>query len=195
MSDDKARHRIAESLTLSKLSAAGVAEFTTTKLVEQKRPSRIAVFVTHGMGQQAPFETLDLVAQGLIGAAGTITTSGVAARTVRSGGLDLQRLEFGIRDHNGGDALVHVYEAYWAPLTEGQVTLKDVTGFLFAAGWNGIRNAFTDFKGWMFGHSVIRPALHISLRTQLCAIASSLSWKCGALHHAVGVFERFESGG
>ena len=33
---------------------------------------------------------------------------------------------------------VHIYEAYWAPLTEGQVTLRDVILFLFHAGFDGL---------------------------------------------------------
>ena len=36
-----------------------------------------------------------------------------------------------------GRAEVDIYEAYWAPLTEGAVTLRDVTRFLASAVWNG----------------------------------------------------------
>jgi hypothetical protein len=47
---------------------------------------------------------------------------------------------------------VHVYEAYWAPLTEGKVGLADVSHFLFNAGWSGIKYAIkSGFPRWMFG--------------------------------------------
>ncbi len=161
-------HRIAEPLVFSKVSREGLTRLAAAPPVEAKRPSRVAVFVTHGMGQQAPFETLDAVADGLIRAAGGITTPDVAACAVRSETQDLQRLEFGIHNKNGNDVLVHVYEAYWAPLTEGQVTLRDVMGFLFSAGTNGLRNCCKDFMRWMFGKPV-NFGLHFRTTIQLLA--------------------------
>ena len=55
---------------------------------------------------------------------------------------------------------VHLYECYWAPLTEGQVTLRDVVRFLWSAGWNGLRNSWCErgtFRRWMFGRWVCFP--------------------------------------
>src|SRR5512133_1185286 len=102
--------------------------------------SPVAVLVCHGMGQQVPFETLDCVAksvrQGL----------GDEASQWRS------RVRLVIDDHgsripraeaefvlDGARHEVHFYEAYWAPITEGKVTLRDALRFLFDAGWDGIR--------------------------------------------------------
>ena len=50
---------------------------------------------------------------------------------------------------------VHVYEAYWAPLTEGRVTFWDTIKFLLRAAWNGRKYSTpfvrSTFCRWMFG--------------------------------------------
>ena len=118
---------------------------------------RVAVLITHGMGQQLPFETLDALAEGLIATAqvqSRQTVPDVRAVTARLGDLTTQRVEFDTRNKAGEDVEVHVYEGYWAPLTEGQVSLKDVMGFLFGAAGNGLRNTVGGFKRWMFGKEV-----------------------------------------
>ena len=51
-------HHVAEPKVLAKISKAGPAKFPALSMQDEQRPARIAVFVTHGMGQQAPFETL-----------------------------------------------------------------------------------------------------------------------------------------
>lgn len=106
--------------------------------VEPVPPVR-AVLVVHGMGQQVRFQGLDQIAQGLLREAGESTKSPIA-RTVKIGDETYQRLELFLPLADGGDREVHVYEAYWAPITEGQVTLRDVTSFLFGAAFNGLRN-------------------------------------------------------
>src|SRR5262249_2357300 len=45
---------------------------------------------------------------------------------------------------------VHFYEGYWAPLTEGAVSLRDVIWFLVRAGLNGIYNRNSTFNRWAF---------------------------------------------
>src|SRR5690554_6224196 len=114
--------------------------------------SPVAIFVAHGMGQQAPFETMDAVATGLIKASGGAAGE-VRASTVRIGEHKTQRLEFSV-NRDGAPVEVHVYEGYWTPLTEGEVGIRDVMGFLVRAGWNGIRISCTGFIRWMFGKSV-----------------------------------------
>ncbi|MEP6769065.1 MAG: hypothetical protein ABJC61_10375, partial [Acidobacteriota bacterium] len=117
-----------------------------------------AVFVTHGMGKQIAFETLDLVAEGL--RAEDARKRGVPlgslpaprVRSVSFEGERLQRAELSLKRPDGTEREVHVYEGYWAPLTEGQVTLRDVVAFLFRGGWNGIWNAARKkgFRRWLF---------------------------------------------
>lgn len=112
-----------------------------------------AVFVAHGMGQQVPFQTLDDLARGLCG---TLEAHGIEveernARTIRVGCERLQQLELKLKS-SGGEALppVHLYEAYWAPLTEGAIGLWQVVRFLLAGGWNGIRSD-ARLRRFMFG--------------------------------------------
>lgn len=112
--------------------------------------SRDAVLIIHGMGQQLPFQTLDAVAEGLDKAVqGGID---VTARTVRTGGEWQSRLEF-----TAANREVHLHEAYWAPLTEGKITLRQVVGFLRSAGWSGLLISLRGFQRWSFGeHSMPR---------------------------------------
>jgi len=115
---------------------------------------RVAVFVAHGMGQQVPFETLDNIAEGLARAAGRHSgtlVAGIRARTVQIDDIKTQRTEFDMKDAAGADVEVHVYEAYWAPFTEGQINLRDVMSFLIRAGLNGLLNCGSTFQRWLFG--------------------------------------------
>jgi hypothetical protein len=101
-----------------------------------------AVFVAHGMGQQVPFQTLDDVAHGLCTA---MENHGikidVTATSRRIGCETLQRLELDLSTKDGEKLPpIHVYEAYWAPLTEGVAGLWNVVQFLLSGGWNGLRS-------------------------------------------------------
>src|SRR5947209_4230763 len=116
-------------------------------------PSTFAVFVAHGMGQQIPFETLDAVVEQLR----TLdeTTRGTApppaeVGTIEIGAQRLQRVELKLKAPNG-EREIHLYEGYWAPLTEGQVNLRDVLRFLLGTGWNGIQHGWGAFRRWIFG--------------------------------------------
>ncbi len=125
---------------------------------------RIAIFVAHGMGQQIPFETLDQVAEGLRrqdprwDADDPRSKPQPMAESVAVGDQVLQRVVLDLQDGEGQSHEVHVYEGYWAPLTEGQVTLRDVIGFLFRAGLNGIKNGSQPFKRWLFDRYAAFPA-------------------------------------
>jgi hypothetical protein len=123
-------------------------------------PERVAVFVAHGMGQQVPYETIEGVASAVQRGAqqAGATISEPAIRHVRLGiagdstEVELVRAEFEVIDEHQVRRDVHIYEAYWAPLTEGKVGAQDVSGFLWDAGWNGIANTEAGtFKRWMFG--------------------------------------------
>ncbi|WP_420455411.1 hypothetical protein [Rubrivirga sp.] len=127
-------------------------------------PKPIAVFVTHGMGQQLPFATLDMAANGLERALHRWTFDGravtditVTARTAPLGTVRTQRLELGVQLDGADTPLhVHLYEAYWAPLTEGRVTLRDVMRFLIRGAWNGLRKGVGQpLERFMFGHNAI----------------------------------------
>jgi hypothetical protein len=110
-------------------------------------PRKIAVFVTHGMGQQVPFATLDAVFEQLRRLE-PFSSARPEAETIRLGRQQLQRLVIRLPSHGRE---IHFYEGYWAPLTEGEVTLRDITRFLMRAGLNGILNSSTSFSRWIFG--------------------------------------------
>jgi hypothetical protein len=108
---------------------------------------KLAVFITHGMGQQVPFATLDAVFERLRRQE-PFASVRPEAETVRLDGQQMQRLV--VRLPSQGRE-VHFYEGYWAPLTEGEVSLRDVSRFLLRAGMNGIINSSTSFSRWIFG--------------------------------------------
>jgi hypothetical protein len=119
------------------------------------RPSAVLVF--HGMGQQVKFETISMVAGAILDEAreqGGVTKD-LAVHVSRVDDQFLARAEVAWRDAYGGSHEVHVYEAYWAPLTEGLVSYRDTLKFLFQAGWQGLWTSrpFSSriFQRWMFG--------------------------------------------
>jgi hypothetical protein len=129
------------------------------------------------MGQQVPFETMDCVAAGLMRIARKDGKPAVAIRaeTCLIGGQKLQRIELDMLDPDDQPLEVHVYEGYWAPVTEGQVKITDVMSFLLRGGFNGVRNAWKDFHRWMFGGPVNfgkRPRTGIFLSLASLAVLS-----------------------
>lgn len=93
---------------------------------------RLAVVVVHGMGQQLPYETIDRVVAKIHEPA----PDAPIAKRAKLGDDAQSYVETRVAGKR-----VDVFEAYWAPTTEGRVTLRDVMGFLVGAAWNGIRNA------------------------------------------------------
>jgi len=138
---------------------------------------KVALFVAHGMGQQVPFETMDCVAAGLMRIArkGGKPAAAIRAETCLIGGQKLQRIELDLRDEHDQPLEVHVYEGYWASVTEGQVTISDVMSFLLRGGFNGMRNAWKDFHRWVFGGAVNfgkQPRTGVFLTLALLAVIS-----------------------
>src|SRR2546426_885980 len=94
------------------------------------RRAEWAVIVNHGMGQQLHFETLELVVLALRDAEMRARTQIVKLPAAGGGELELLRAEMEVTDADGRPHSVDLYESYWAPLTEGKVTLRDCTKFL-----------------------------------------------------------------
>lgn len=115
-------------------------------------PRRTAVLSVHGMGQQKVFETAAQVAKHLMDHAGALYGKAIKLRAVDAhiGEQKLARVELDLNATGEPTVETHVYEAYWAPLTEGNVTLRDVISFLFRAGFSGLRKAGR-FTRTMFG--------------------------------------------
>ena len=115
---------------------------------EPRKPTeRLAVFVTHGMGQQVPFSTVsDLVIE--LQKEPPFSAVTPVTQMVLLGDQRLQRISLQL-EASGRE--IHFYEGYWAPLTAGVVTLRDVLRFLLHAGINGLRNGEGIFRRWAFG--------------------------------------------
>ena len=122
--------------------------------------AKVAVIVCHGMGQQVPYETIDMIAGSLLSrdSGKPVPSADSHVRQVKFGDDLLGRAEITLtrEDQNGKDQKreVHIYEAYWAPLTAGKVTLMDVVWFLLKAAGGGLWTTLTGalkFKRWMFG--------------------------------------------
>ncbi|MDD4978474.1 MAG: hypothetical protein PHI29_07565 [Gallionella sp.] len=145
------KHHVVSPIQTSSLKAEEIHPLA----VQPKR--KVAILVTHGMGQQVPFESIDTVTNGLIAAAKRhgAKVSEVNARLIQDKNKKKsQRAEFTMRDTHGQDIDVHVYEGYWAPITEGNVILRDVLSFLYDAACNGIKNSSLGFTRWIFDRTV-----------------------------------------
>lgn len=120
---------------------------------------RVAILIAHGMGQQVPFETMDAIHRGLAECDGTAVGAPNTC-AVKHDGEWIHRIETPLKQ---GTVDVHIYESYWAPLTEGRITLRDVIAFLTGAGHNAIKNARSGhFRRWLFGKMRVHP---IAMRT------------------------------
>jgi hypothetical protein len=155
-------------------------------------PSRVAMIICHGMGQQVAFETLDCVAKSLLGAeaesrrrAENTSPSGgdkqhrsaVDVKIVRLGSEQLPRAELTVTTPTGPRE-VHLYEAYWAPLTEGKVSALDVSRFLLDAWKRGMRFAAAGrFTRFIFGEErVFRLPRSNMLQLTIAFLAILLAW-------------------
>ena len=130
------------------------ADATPTAVAAPAAIGKAAVFVVHGMGQQIQFQTLDDVAEGLRAAnvrRGGGPTPRPGVRAVAVGDERPQRIELTLTDGDRRTREVHIYEAYWSPITEGEVTLRDVMRFLFNAGFDGWRHSFDPFRRYVAG--------------------------------------------
>jgi len=136
----------------------------------------VAVLVCHGMGQQVRYETISSVAEAILTEAQAqgSAVSPVEVHLCEENNSLLARAEIQWTDAAQQAHSVHVYEAYWAPLTEGRVSYWDTVKFLLGAAWNGLRYSrpFSPrrFERWMFGGPkplLIRRATFPAL---LCAV-------------------------
>lgn len=128
-----------------------------TEVTEARNP-RVAIYAIHGMGQQIPFQILDQVTAGICRVQ-QIQQSALATRSVKLGDQHMQRVELTIEvDGPAVDAAgthkraidLHIYEGYWAPITEGNVTIVDVFRFMLDAGLRGVRKRGTEYSRFLF---------------------------------------------
>ncbi len=146
---------------------------------------RAAVLICHGMGQQVRFATLDDVARAVADQASLVEGRAVPVTSdlVADGdGKLLARTTLTLAvppvgDRGARQLQVDFFEAYWAPLTEGKVTLWDSLRLFLKAGGRGMVFALRDgtFDRWMFGarqEFQIPPRAIIQLGLAMAVLAS-----------------------
>jgi hypothetical protein len=115
------------------------------------------------MGQQIPFETLDSLTTGILKVADRFGTripgsrprvTAVKFGPSGPGGKEqvVERVEIDLQDKEDAkkSCQLHLYEAYWAPVTEGAAKLSDVISFFFNGGMRSIWNSGKPFLRAMF---------------------------------------------
>ncbi len=137
-------------------------EVMATFSLPKDKPKPVAIVAVHGMGMQLRFETLNAVANAVGRAekrrSGKPEPPHVSVKSVKvdtgpnTGSGPSTTLERAQLEINDGKAEVHIFECYWAPVTEGKVGLKDVVSFLMDTGNRAmLPSLFTTFSRWMFG--------------------------------------------
>ncbi len=138
-------------------SAAAVDWRTFSPGDQEPQSSPTALLVCHGMGEQVRFQTIGQIAASLLNAAkgcGCDMANTTVHLSEQKDSL-LARAELTWKTPEGKGHCVHIYEAYWAPVTEGKVTYIDTLLFLFSAAFTGIRKSRTFgtcfFQRYLFG--------------------------------------------
>ncbi|HVM44369.1 MAG TPA: hypothetical protein VM582_00435 [Candidatus Thermoplasmatota archaeon] len=141
--------------------------------------ARVAVLVAHGMGEQIEYSTLDRVQRNLrlTSVEGWRALGAPRLEVVELEGERLRRAAITYA-RDGRTKEVHVYEAYWAPLTKGKVGVLDAATFLAQGAANGVRNGAGAFRRWVFGREAVyadapdaTPALMVGLATLASLVA------------------------
>jgi hypothetical protein len=140
------------------MTSEGTSAGTGAEEFAGAKPEPVAILVCHGMGQQVRYETISSVADAIRREALALNGGGsvepVQVHLSYEDGSFLARAELDWTDKAAKKHSVHVYEAYWAPITEGQVSYWETIKFLLAAGSNGWKwsKLFrrSTFERWMF---------------------------------------------
>jgi hypothetical protein len=140
-------------------AAEGRLHLLAEEPVQPVVPSAVLVF--HGIGEEVRFETLSQAASLLLTEAQNRGATGISVK-IRPVQKDAAATKLDVRSElqwtetNGMERKVHVYEAYWAPLTAGKVSYWETVSFLASSGWNGVRGTLFSgrifsFRRWLFG--------------------------------------------
>jgi len=104
-----------------------------TEPLDRRQP-RTAILVIHGMGEQNPYDTLDQFARGLANhfednRSDLLT---LQPERINHGNWTEVAVHMDVKEPATNNVLkrLSVFEFYWAPYTEGKVTLKDVVLWL-----------------------------------------------------------------
>jgi len=140
-------------------------EFVDGRKRDAGRRTRAAVIVVHGMGQQNRYDTMTSVAARLddmTGGGHKRSASTHEPIRIVNRPMNEQRsqicCELTVPAIDGGEKDVDVFEAYWAPLTEGKIGFWETVWFLFVSALWGVTLTIKDavalrgygFRRWVF---------------------------------------------
>ena len=170
---DRFKEKCAEFLGISTVDVAALDPVDMTRLHAGENADKTAVVICHGMGQQVRWQTLADLIDAFRQRSGITVLGTRLARFLDDDHkeLILGRVEVAVKDAQGQLRELHLYEAYWAPLTEGRVQIRDVVGFLWDAGFRGIRHTFTPFVRYMFKQARTFPSTPFVAIPLACALA------------------------
>jgi len=140
-----------------------------------------------------PYETLSAIGQALVTQNTRGQDSAASAPTVNVNRVtltsandapEISRAEVIFQNVTDVPVDVHVYECYWAPFTEGQISFLQTVGFLYSSAWNGIKACLSagyggktkrlSFERWIFGdfrEMEIKPGTFLTLLLLLASIS------------------------
>jgi hypothetical protein len=166
--------------------------FVASAVPSEREPKICAIWIVHGMGQQLPYETVNGLAEGIMHVANPVPGRDgfePRVRRVQIGNQAMQRVELDISE-NGIHFELHLYEAYWAPVTEGNVKLPEVIHFILSAGLGGLLSAFRPLRRAMFDQTVeTRLQIGAALEITLALLALVCLIVVNAVIVAAGAFE------
>jgi hypothetical protein len=134
------------------------APLPLAEFVAVARRPRAAVIAVHGMGQQNMYDTMTSLAGRLHDMTASPNTPSPIKIVNRQMDKDHSQIcsEFTVPTTDGGEKDVTVFEAYWAPLTEGKIGFWQTVWFLFVAALWGATLIVKDavalhgFQRWIF---------------------------------------------
>lgn len=127
----------------------------------EKGKEKTAIIVVHGMGKQTKFEMLSLFAENLgknyahINKMKTLPQYEIKLAKF-SDNYYLARAETLLKDSELNETDVHIYESYWAPITQGKVKFRDVISFFITSTLSSILRWKQNkkFKRRIFGKQI-----------------------------------------
>ena len=135
-------------------------------------PTRAAILVLHGIGEQSPYQTLDAFTRGLAGRIG-IEAESVQHRITWRGDWALSSVRMPLPEAVGrsGATILDLYEFYWAGYVQGRIRLRHVLAWIAKTSLTPLRSWSTQPKVlfreqgargrrlWVFLRELFRSAL------------------------------------
>lgn len=121
---------------------------TGTEAAVKLRSSRMAIQVIHGVGEQAPYETLDAFTRGIFSYFQRRCGEDVSLSPIEIGHKDWTQVGMRIAFKNAeclkgagedGNAYIDVFEYYWAPATEGKYSAVQTVKWVLKTDFTPLR--------------------------------------------------------